>query len=109
MNLTLASLEYGDYIQFPNDPDFKYVPQFETIREVVFDESQWVIVDNHSFENCKFVRCHLVYSGGPFAFHECEIGFEVSLSLSGSALRGQVLSEAFVEGQEQDIPIPLRG
>ncbi len=107
MNLTLASLEAPDFIHSPDNPT-KYVAQFEELRDATFDNGEWVIVDNRHFYNCKFVQCHLVYAGGLFGFYNCEVGFEVVLSLTGAAKRGQVLFDAFNKDIE-NVPIPFRG
>jgi hypothetical protein len=32
-----------------------------------------VVVDGHSFSKCIFFQCHLVYSGGAFHQHDCQL------------------------------------
>ena len=52
---------------------------------------QHVVVDNHQFARCSFVKCVLVYSGGPCGFLDCEVDIESAASLTGAAYRGHRL------------------
>ena len=76
-----------------------YVPQFSTVENQRFDGAI-VHVDNHHYVNCHFANCNFVYSGGPFAFYECELlaGF---LSPAGSAQRTAELIALFEQNAEQ--------
>ncbi|HBB94310.1 MAG TPA: hypothetical protein DC054_02870 [Blastocatellia bacterium] len=108
MKLTIAATEFPDFIHWQENQDFQYVPQFKTIRDEEFNDGQMLILDNHHFENCRFGNCHLVYAGGLFAFANCDFTWEVNLSLTGAALRAEVLLAALAPLKE-DIPIPFRG
>jgi len=48
-------------------------------------------------QRCRFENCNFVYSGGPFAFSECEL-VAGALSLMGSARWTSKLLAKFAEG-----------
>ena len=58
-------------------------------------EGKRVVVDNCQFRHCSFVRCVLIFSGGPFGFSECEVDNSTEVALTGAAMRGQLLLRAF--------------
>lgn len=55
---------------------------------------QTVLIDGHSFHNCRFERCNVIYSGGPLprlvgvGFHECEFAFDGPAANAVDLLRG---------------------
>lgn len=44
-----------------------------------------VVLDNHRYTGCTFIRCVLHYSGGPFHLEHCEIQ-EQMVEFHGAAL-----------------------
>ena len=106
MKFEIASIEAPEFVLGPGYVQTEqYHPQYETIQDKTF-EGGWVVVDNRHFQNCKFVRAHLVYSGGMFGFRDCEIDAESVLSLTGSAARAVALWKAFVQHPERK-PFPF--
>ncbi len=96
MRLHLASLDFPER-------EFGYVPDYIQDENRTFDTER-VLIDNHQFRNCKFVRCTFVYSGGPFGFDGCEIDASTTLVLTGSAHRAAILWKAFADRPERYFP-----
>ena len=81
-----------------------YTPQFVWVKNESF-EGQKLVVDNHLYDKCRFVDCNLVYSGGPFAFDDCEL-VRGELSLTGAGHRVSELLVIF-QTRERDPMDPL--
>jgi len=63
-----------------------------------------IVLDDHSFINCQFVDCQLLYSGGDYAwdkttFDNCQLAFQ------GAANRTATLLETFGLYKPHDKPI----
>jgi hypothetical protein len=97
MTLTLEQLDWLD----PNHP--RRLPEVEILKEKTF-VGQKVVVDNRHFQKCRFEHCNFVYSGGPFAFYECEIRDYTVFSPTGSANRTMKLVEALKPGFGKGLP-----
>jgi hypothetical protein len=78
----LLHLDCIDYF----DQQRGYQPDWIEIKDQKFEVKR-LVIDNHQFGHCSFVRCTLVYSGGPFGFFECEIDNESVLVATSSAWR----------------------
>jgi hypothetical protein len=46
---------------------------------------QTVTLDGNRFENCRFIECHLVYSGGPADCSSCEFSPNTVWDFQGPA------------------------
>jgi hypothetical protein len=92
MRLHLECLDWG--ADDENPP-----AQFSTVQDETF-RGKKIHVDNHQYKNCRFESCHFLYSGGPFAFSECEI-LACMLGLMGSARWTSKLIEQFVEASAE--------
>ena len=57
-------------------------------------EGKRVLVDNRQFENCEFLNCNFVYSGGHFAFANCTIKGTCLFSPTGAAYKALRLFHA---------------
>ena len=77
------------------EPDEGYTPQHVHVSKQTYD-GRMIVVDNHLYEECRFVNCNFVYSGAPFAFRNCEVegGY---LSLTGAGRRVGDLERIFEE------------
>ena len=70
-------------------------------------EDKTILVDNHQYGNCVFLRCRFLYSGGPFGFHECDLeGNNTDIALTGAARRTGVFLESF-DAHLQDTMRPI--
>ncbi len=78
-----------------------YTPQFVWVKEQSF-EGKKIPIDNHFYEKCQFANCNFLYSGGPFAFDECDVegGY---LSISGAARNVVELLAFFREQAQRDL------
>jgi len=56
-------------------------------------ENAHIVVDNHRFRRCRFLKSTLWYAGGPCQFDDCEIDSETNVLLVGAAARGLELLE----------------
>jgi hypothetical protein len=81
-----------------DQPEGNYVPQLLTVENQRF-EGKMVPIDNHHYVSCHFVNCNLVYSGGPFAFYECDFQYG-TLAPTGPAQRAIELHLFFQENAE---------
>lgn len=79
MRLHLDCIDY-----FDKERDYR--PDWIQIEDQKYDTER-IVIDNHQFGRCLFVRCTFVYSGGPFGFFECEIDDETALVPTSSAWR----------------------
>jgi hypothetical protein len=96
MRLHIACLDY---------PEEDYQPQWITVKDQSF-EDKTIQVDNHQYGNCVFLRCRFLYSGGPFAFHKCELeGNNTTLALTGAARKTEVFLEGFDEHLRKTQPL----
>ena len=77
--------------------------EFEMVIDQTFVGDK-VLVDNRHFQNCKFEHCNFVHSGGPFAFHECEILDHTEFSPTGAAKRTMRLYFALRDGLGKGLP-----
>jgi hypothetical protein len=87
------------------EPENGYQPEFSPREGETYDTKR-IHIDNHYYTNCRFVKCTFVYSGGPFAFDECELEGGFRLALTGSARRTALLAAIFQE-YDKTIPKPL--
>ena len=99
-NLDVAALDWPDSIHFSKQKS-RYQPEWSELENENF-ENEKVAVDNRQFRHCRFVRCTLIYSGGPFGFSECEVDWDSQLVLTGAAMRGMLLKQALA--QRSSIP-----
>jgi len=97
MTLTLEQLDW------PDADRKRPLPESEIVKGETF-VGRKIVVDNRHFQNCRFEHCNFVYSGGPFAFHECEILDYTVLSPTGSANRTMRLYEALKPGFGKGLP-----
>jgi len=97
MRLHLEQLDWPDV-----DNPHRY-SEFEMVKDQVFSGAR-ILVDNRHFQNCKFEHCRFVHSGGPFAFHECEILDSTIFSPTGAARRTMQLYEAVKSGFGKGLP-----
>jgi hypothetical protein len=93
--LNVAVLDWPDSIDFA-DQKSRYQPEWIAVENENFEGIR-VVVDNHQFRHCKFVRCTLIFSGGPFGFSECEVDWDSQLALTGAAMRGLLLNQALAQ------------
>ena len=75
----------------------------ETITEKNFERTK-VLVDNRHFQKCRFESCVFVYSGGPFAFYECEMIDHTVFDPTGAARRTMRLYEVLEPGKGKGLP-----
>ena len=94
MRLHLASLDF---------PEKDYTPDYIQDDGKKF-EGVRLLIDNHQFRNCKFLRCTMIYSGGPFGFDECEIDGSTTLVLTGAAHRAALLWKTLLDRPERFFP-----
>ncbi len=99
MRLHIQQLDWPD-----EDRPHKY-SEFETVKDKTFPKGDRILVDNRHFQNCKFENCNFVHSGGPFAFHECEVLGSVTFSPTGPAHRAMRLHEALKEAYGKGLPL----
>ena len=79
-----------DSLDFPDPENRVPTPEYVQDEEKTFVGKR-ILVDNHQFRNCRFERCVLIYSGGPFGFDGCEIDNATELALTGAAMRAALL------------------
>lgn len=63
---------------------------------------QDVVVDNHSFRRCTFLKSTLWFAGGPCQFTNCQIDSETTIHLTGAAARGLALWDRLRKSREGD-------
>jgi hypothetical protein len=81
------------------DPEKNYEPDWIQKKDEKF-EGKRLVIDNHQFVHCEFVRFTFVYSGGPFGFFDCEIDGSTALVPTGSAWRTIRLFQTLRERHE---------
>jgi hypothetical protein len=90
-------------LDWPDDDRPSRSPYTEIVNNRNFSGEN-VFVDNRHFQNCQFEGCRFVYSGGPFAFYECEILVNTKFSPTGDAHRTMRLHEAIKSLYNADLP-----
>jgi hypothetical protein len=69
-----------------------------------------VTLDGTRFENCRFIECHIVYSGGPAETSVCEFSPNTVWDFQGAAATTMVVLQQcgwHFEYGKGDLPIPL--
>jgi hypothetical protein len=95
--LHLEQLDWPD-----SDRPHKF-SEIETVEDKTF-VGERILVDNRHFQKCRFKHCNFVYSGGPFAFSECEVLDHTIFSPTGSANRTMRLHEVLKPGFGKGLP-----
>lgn len=57
-------------------------------------EGTRIFVDNHQYEDCEFVNCNFVHSGGHFAFANCTLKGTCVYSPTGPAYKALQMFQA---------------
>lgn len=91
-------------LDWPDEDRPHRVPESEMVKDKAFRGDR-ILVDNRHFQNCKFENCRFVYSGGPFAFHECEVLGSATFSPTGAADRTMNLHKALKEMYGKGLPL----
>jgi hypothetical protein len=74
---------------------------------------QNIVMDGRRFENCKFIECTVIYSGGPAQTSSCEFSlntvwdFQGAAALTVMALRDFGWRIKFGESDPLDTPIQI--
>jgi len=87
LHLNQIDLQPSDY------QETRRLYEFEMVKGQKF-EGKRILVDNRQFEDCEFLNCHFVHSGGHFAFANCVVKGTCIYSPTGAAYKALRLFQA---------------
>jgi len=80
LHLNQIDLQPSDY------EETRRLYEFEMVKGKKY-EGQRIFVDNHQYEDCEFLNCNFVHSGGHFAFANCTVKGSCVYSPTGAAYK----------------------